>query len=1278
MKNSPSCFVLLTLAAAIGCGTVVSQTASWTGAGFDTAWNNPANWDLGTPAEGTNAIIFGGAIVDYGAPMAATSFAGVNNGGTLNISAAGFNINAAGLSAYSAGAPSLLQVNSGGVMVATNSGAIALPTGSEIAVEGGVLIITNSTGNIAFGLNGNNAGAGFTNHGGTVVFSQLFQSRGRYSRFEQHGGTLSFLGGGGIFEGSNDQERKFLINGGTANLGDFTIGRTLNTVGSAGLVISNGNVNTTSLVVGNGIAAGGATVYGGTLTNTGTFLIADRTNAATTGQRRVIFYVRGGTVVSTDASGIVVGNRPNVSNTGGSGVFGGFLDISSGLLMAEKLTLNGVDAVTNSHATLTLSGSGQLYLGAGGLVGNVGYSNTSYTMTFNGGMLGAMADFSIVGNGSLGGTFTVKAADPANTARNITHTGVWSGSGALVKTGGGNLTLASNSTYSGATLIEAGTLALGVNGSIANSPTITLASGASFDVSGKGGYVFGTSRTLTGLGSVIGDVAPSAGATVNPGSNAVNGTLTFSNSVTQTGGVINHFDLSANPAGPDNDLLVVSADLNVSGVNTIEIVGGGAAGSVYPLINYGGSFNGAIGNFNLSGASGSLSNNAANKTIYLVVTATVRGPTSVTWLGNPGVNTWDLLNVTNWSNGGVLDYFVTGDDVLFSAAGAANPIVTIVGNVAPGSVTVGAPTGYTFGGDGSITGSGGLVKTDTGTLTIQNTNAYAGATVLGGGVVEVSLLANGGFPSSIGDSTAVAANLVFNGGALRYTGGSVVTDRGATLNVDGGTIDVAAGGVTLTASGSLTGDGGLTKAGAGTLALGGANNYTNGTVINAGVFQANSTTGAGTGGITNNAATLRIGVSGTVTLPNVMSVNGNATVDLNNVSGDAHLTGAWSGSGTVNVINQQNSSRTFTMGGNGSGGGHMYEFLGSVNMGTNSGSLRFNDGGGSPNLGGTNVTIDLGTGSATFLVRNGGVKIDVGELRGGPNTLVRGRASGNSGTVTYSIGAKGVDSTFEGSILDSTVAGNLTAITKVGPGKLTLTGSSTYSGDTMIYEGEVQLDGAISATPFVSVYGGALSGSGTVGGAVAIQPNAILSPGDSGIGQMTMSGNLTLQFGSTNVMEINKTTGASDSIVGLQYVIYGGTLVLSNLSGTLADGDVFKLFDAVPGTYYGDFNFYVLPALGPDQYWDTSQLMVDGTIRVFTPRPIIQSFGIDGSNFFLNGTSGGNTSTYFIVLTSPDASVPLAGWTPILTNTFDANGNFAYTNAVNPNEPQRYYLLKTP
>ena len=1176
MKTPLRHLALFASALALSLPVAHSQTAFWTGGGLDTDWNNGLNWDIGVPAEGTNAVIGAGITVDYNAPMAATSFAGVNNAGILNINAAGFNMDAAGLAAYTTAALGYLRVNAGGVVVATNSAAIAFPTDSAVSVEGGTLIITNSTGNITFGVNANNAGAGFTNNGGTVIFSQPFQSRGRFSRFAQHGGTLELLGGGGIFESSNDQERQFLINGGTANLGNFSIARTLNTVGSAGLVISNGNVTTTSLIVGNGNAAGGATVFGGALTNTGTFLIADRPNAATSGQRRIFFYVRGGTVVSTVASGIVIANQANNSSTGGSSIWGGFLDINSGLLVAEKLTLVGPDALTNAHATLTLAGTGSIYLGSGGLVGNVGYSNTSYTMTFNGGTLGAKDDFTIFGNGTLGGTLTVKAADLANAPRNILHTGIWSGSGGLVKTGGGILTLASNCTYSGTTRIESGTLALGANGSISNSPSFNVGSGATLDVAAvTGGFVLNNNRTLLGFGSVTGNITAASGSTINPGSNTVAGTLTFSNSVTQSGGAFNHFDLSTDPSGPNNDLIVVTGDLNVSGINTLEVAGGGAPGSVHPLIRYGGDFNGTLANFTLSGASGTLSNNNTSaKGIYLIVASAIRSATNVTWVGNSTVNDWDTVNRTNWINSGTLelDYFVSGDAALFDATGAANPNVNIPGNVSPASVTVGAATDYTFAGNGNITGAGSLTKSNAGTLTISTTNGYTGATTIRGGVVEVTSLANGGQNSGIGAAANSAANLVFDGGMLRYLGGSTSTDRGATLNVGGGALDVATGGANLTLNGAFIGDGGLVKAGAGTLTMAVASSYTNGTVINGGTLQLNNAAGAGTGGITNNSATLR--VNGQLVVDNVVDYNGNSTIELSGVgTGNVALRGAWSGSGDV-LVNfvTQSANQTFTMGGSGGfGGGHMWDFSGTIDFGTNTGFARFNNNATSVNLGSSNATFSLGTGNLMLSQRNGNTTTHLGALMGGPNTWLSGRRGDAAGLCTYSIGANNLSTTFEGIITNGI---NEAAIIKVGTGSLRLTGNSPYSGSTVIESGTLQVDGSLTASP-ITVNAGALTGNGSLGGAIIVMPNGLLSPGTS-IGRLTVSGSLTLFSGGTNLMEINKAAATNDSIVGLQFVSYGGTLVVSNLGGTLAEGDAFKLFDATPGAYFGAFDFMEL------------------------------------------------------------------------------------------------------
>ena len=138
-----------------------------------------------------------------------------------------------------------------------------------------------------------------------------------------------------------------------------------------------------------------------------------------------------------------------------------------------------------------------------------------------------------------------------------------------------------------------------------------------------------------------------------------------------------------------------------------------------------------------------------------------------------------------------------------------------------------------------------------------------------GGTLVVSKLDIGGNPSSIGQSTSVAANLVLSGGTLQYTGTGDTTDRNFTFGnattAAGAGIDnegtgavvitgrmtvanVAAGTQTLTltaaagtGNNALNGGGindasgtsftALTKAGAGNWIVGGSNNYSGATTL---------------------------------------------------------------------------------------------------------------------------------------------------------------------------------------------------------------------------------------------------------------------------------------------------------------------------------------------------------------------------------------------------------------------------------------------------------------
>ena len=91
------------------------------------------------------------------------------------------------------------------------------------------------------------------------------------------------------------------------------------------------------------------------------------------------------------------------------------------------------------------------------------------------------------------------------------------------------------------------------------------------------------------------------------------------------------------------------------------------------------------------------------------------------------------------------------------------------------SVSVSEPFGNPSGGHGL-----NLQKLGDGVLELTGANTYTGATKITQGVLSVTTLADGDQSSSIGASSAGAANLVFAGGALRYTGSSITTDRGFT------------------------------------------------------------------------------------------------------------------------------------------------------------------------------------------------------------------------------------------------------------------------------------------------------------------------------------------------------------------------------------------------------------------------------------------------------------------------------------------------------------------
>jgi len=91
---------------------------------------------------------------------------------------------------------------------------------------------------------------------------------------------------------------------------------------------------------------------------------------------------------------------------------------------------------------------------------------------------------------------------------------------------------------------------------------------------------------------------------------------------------------------------------------------------------------------------------------------------------------------------------------------------------------------------------------------------------------------------------------------------------------------------------------------------------------------------------------------------------------------------------------------------------------------------------------------------------------------------------------------------------------------------------------------------------------------------------------------------------------------------------------------------------------------------------DNSYLGLDD-ISVVPAQPSIAGLNLAGTNLVVNGNNGLSGRTYFVLM-SPNLALPLSQWTPVATNTLNAEGNFTITatNAVNPNAPQRFYILK--
>jgi fibronectin-binding autotransporter adhesin len=557
---------------------------------------------------------------------------------------------------------------------------------------------------------------------------------------------------------------------------------------------------------------------------------------------------------------------------------------------SKSYTITGTGSIGGGGA-LAKAGNGTLTLGtantySGGSILNGGTTLFSAlnnlgtgNITFGGGTLkynGNSDDISVVKVTFNAGGATIDTAGQSPTYANPIGT---NSVGGLTKTGAGTLTLNLNNRYSGNTVISNGTLALGGSTTfISNSAAIIVNGGATLDATIPGlTFKGGVAQILAGNGAISGSVVSSNGV-ITPGTNGVVGTLTFNNDLTLSGGSLK-IDLATNAA--QRDLISVGGNLSLNG-GTLQLnVTGALTNGVYKLIQYTGSLSsggGSSANLLLTGYSQAgkilaLSDSIPNE-IDLVVSSA--GGANIVWQGDGGNNYWDVETSANFTNSsGSPVQFVQADNPTFNDT-SANPTVSLNANLQPGSVTVTATANNyvlqdgTGIGAGKLSGTAGITKNGSTTLTIATANVNSGPTVINGGTVQVG-----------------------NGGTLGDLGSGNVTNNGAL---------VFAQSDNHTVSGSVSGSGSVTQQGGGVVTLVADNTYSGPTTISSGTLQignGGSTGLLGANSVTDNG-TLAFNRTGSLTIPNTISGAGSLAFSG---GGIFTLTGANSYSGGGVTVN---------------------------------------------------------------------------------------------------------------------------------------------------------------------------------------------------------------------------------------------------------------------------------------------------------------------------------------------------------------------------------------
>ncbi|EEJ4398136.1 fibronectin-binding autotransporter adhesin ShdA [Salmonella enterica subsp. enterica serovar Javiana] len=827
-----------------------------------------------------------------------------------------------------------------------------------------------------------------------------------------------------------------------------------------------------------------------------------------------------------------------LSNTGNDY---GDTEIDGGILTAKDAASLGTGDVTIAEsATLALSqGTLDNNVTGGGQIVKTGNDELIVTgdNTYSGGTT------------ITGGTLTADYADSLGTGV-IANSGVLqvdegelentlSGSGSLVKTGTGELTLSGDNSYSGDTTITGGTLtadhadSLGT-GVIANSGVLQVGEGE-------------LENTLSGTGSLVktgtGELTLSGDNTYSGGTTITGGTLTADHADSLGTGVIaNSGVLQVGEGELENTLsgsgllvktgtgeLTLSGDNTYSGGTTIDdgvliatnvnALGGGDVDNTGTLkLDAEGEFNLA----NVTTQSGATTELAKGTTLNV---------DSLTQQADSTLNI-DLSKANGESA-------ITADSV--TLGGTLN--VTGIGSVTDSWT----PEAYTY----TLIDSDSAITSDFDNLTVAGMNREDVDFLTIDGKVDEADNTHYDLTASLSwyadrDNASTDAHGTFT-----------LSDPDGSFNVAANLTDVDD-----TLDPNSTWDGkSLTKEDAGTLILSGDNDYSGGTTINEGTLVAASTTALGTSLVDNNA-TLVLDADGEVSAVGGITTHSGATTQLALGTsldlGDSAL--IQQDGSTLNVELNSDSVQPLITGGSATLGGDLVVSDASLQARASDAefqSFKLMDMDSDISGDFTSLTMNL-TDQPDYLTVTGTINPeDASEY-----LLTEGlswNATATSATPAHGTFTLGAGDSFEvTSVLgDKTGNGDWDgkSLTKLGAGKLTLSGANTYSGDTNVQEGTLWLSGdgtigEMGSQQAVNVASDATFGGSngtTVNGKVTNEGTLVFGDSEETGAILTLNGDLinmgTLASGSSS------STPGNTLYVDGDYTGNGGSLYLNTVLG---------------------------------------------------------------------------------------------------------------------------------